>query len=228
MGKAFRKSPQVLVAVVLFIIGFVFCFFASLFAGLSASYFLTAQPVEAQIANITAGSDGDSKATVTYMIQGKEYETMLTYYSSSMHIGDVITVYIQPDHPEKAKVKTYLFPAIFGSIGLAMTCSAVGVLLHYRKRQKKIRAVMENGKRVLAQVTQIDQNRHYSVNNRHPFVVFCTYQETPFAPPIIFRSENLWDYPALQPGDWVPVYYDPSKPNIHYVQADLNLESIDL
>ena len=160
LGKAFRKSPHILVAVVLFIIGFVFCFFASLFAGLSASYFLAAQPVEAQIANITAGSDGDSKATVTYMIQGKEYETMLTYYSSSMHIGDVITVY-----------------------------------------------------------------RHYSVNNRHPFVVSCTYQETPYAPPITFHSENLWDYPALQPGDWVPVYYDPSKPNIHYVQADLNLES---
>lgn len=65
--------------------------------------FSAAQPVEAQIANITAGSDGDSKATVTYMIQGKEYETMLTYYSSSMHIGDVITVYIQLTTPKKQR-----------------------------------------------------------------------------------------------------------------------------
>ena len=228
MGKAFRKSPQILVVFVLFFVGFIFCLFASLFAISSFSYFRTAQPVEAVIADIAVTGDGDHSAIVTYTFQGTAYETTLSYYSSSMRTGDPITVYIQPDRPEEARVKSHLLPIIFGSVGLVLAGVAIGVLLHYRKRRKQIRAVLENGRHVLARVTGIDRNLHYSVNNRHPFVVTCIYQETPYARPVSFRSENLRDYPNLQLGDLVPVYYDPASPKIYYVQVDREQEKIEI
>ena len=145
-----------------------------------------------------------------------------------MRAGDPVTVYVQPEHPEEAKIKSYLVPVVFGSVGLVMAGVAVLVLLQFRKRQKQRRAVLENGRRVLAQVTEIFQNWRYSINGRHPFVVVCVYQETPYARPVTFRSDNLWEYPPLQPGDLVPVYYDPAAPKIYSVQVDRRQENIEI
>ncbi len=219
MSRLLRKSPERLVFSIQMLLGAIFIVVAACFAWGSYRFYQSAQPVDAVITGFTRPDD-ETRAVATYTVDGKTYSTPLSYYQSSMRQGDRITVYLQPGDPYGARVKEYLFPTIFGGIGLFFFLFGLVFLLARSRRQARRGRLREDGRRVLAQVTEITQNTSFAVNNRHPFRVFCTYQGTN-GQALTFRSENLWELPPnLQPGDYVPVYYDPDHPKFCSVEVD--------
>jgi hypothetical protein len=77
----------------------------------------------------------NSRPVVKYSVQGKEYEVVGTM-SSNMNlytVGEQIAVLYKPDKPENAQINAFserwLFPAIFGGIGVVLGCIGWGLLL---------------------------------------------------------------------------------------------------
>ena len=75
---------------------------------------------------------------VSYYAGDQHYEEELGYYSSSMRIGDEVTIYYLPDNPRKISKKggIMLLTIIFSSIGGLM--AIVAVLVHVYLDPSKI------------------------------------------------------------------------------------------
>ncbi len=99
--------------------------------------------VTAEITEITNYHDQDETVRHDVYIRfetqdGEEIRTTLGSYSSSMEVGDEITVFYDPENPEKLHSATsgLTFVLICGGMGLA--CAAVGIsnLVKARKKQE--------------------------------------------------------------------------------------------
>lgn len=86
--------------------------------------------ITGKITDIEVERHGDSdshEVYVEYEIDGQEYEEKLSYYSSSIRVGQEITLYYEEGNPEKVYAEGEEgFLKIFKVIGIAVT--AFGVL----------------------------------------------------------------------------------------------------
>lgn len=85
------------------VFGLIFICFSITMRYINDSFFRTGRSVTAVISNITrerflSDDSYDYDVTVSYMVEGKKMEADLSYYSSSMHVGDPIEVYYQPEN----------------------------------------------------------------------------------------------------------------------------------
>lgn len=69
---------------------------------------------------------------VSYTAGDHRYEEELGFYSSSMRIGDEVTIYYLPDNPRKITKKEggKLLSIIFSSVGAVMAIVAIAVHLY--------------------------------------------------------------------------------------------------
>jgi hypothetical protein len=114
---------------------------------------------------------------------------------------------------------TEMLPVVFGSIGIPML--AVGILfmiLSIRKRVISARAV-SGGQSVMATVAGIRQNYSIQVNGMSPYVLECHYRDPSSGVMHVFRSGNLYFYPAEMLGGRIKVYVDPEHMGHYYVDT---------
>lgn len=102
-------------------IGFVFITVA---IGLKISdqkFFASAKNSKAKIIDFSLITDMDGKvihkAIIGYTIDGISYETELPYCSSSLNLGDKITIYYQKNNPIEIKTKSSSVSLVYGIIG---------------------------------------------------------------------------------------------------------------
>lgn len=173
-------------------------------------------------------SDGDTShhVYVDYTVDGKKYHELLGHYSSSMRTGKRITIYYDPDSPGNiiagggAEYTMLLFPgmgALFFIIGASMTG-------HRIKKGRLKKVLKSSGELINAEFIEAAINRSYSVNNRHPYQIFCRWNDSTTQTDYTFKSENFWDdpMPAIQAKGvtTVPVYIDRYNPKKYYVDIE--------
>lgn len=192
-----------------------------------------AEEITAVITDISAyrDSDGDlhHDVLVEYTVGGKLYEGVeLNYYSSSMRDGQEITVLCDPDDPmhiqsEKGQIFLCVLLTGMGILFVVIGLIPIVVIRQKAVRKKKLR---ETGRRLYAAVEEIVQNTSYSVNGRHPYLIYCIYRDDYADKVYRFRSGNVWTDPAsvLHPEDLIPVYVDERDYQHYYVDAESVLE----
>lgn len=113
------------------IIGFIFgiflfigVVFMTVAIGLKISdqkFFVSAENSKAKIIDFSLKTDIDGKvihkAIIGYTIDGVTYEAELPYCSSSLNIGDKITIYYQKNNPVEIKTKRSSVSLVYGIIG---------------------------------------------------------------------------------------------------------------
>lgn len=176
-------------------------------------------------------SDGDRhySAYVDYTYQGREYSGIrLNSYSSGMYEGKEIAIKIDPAEPGVAKAaNTYLIAsAILAGLGVIFFLVGIIPVLIEIKKQKKKKMLLEHGRYVYAIVEQITENYGYSVNGRHPFVVYCNYQDEYSGVLYKFKSDNVWTNPEpiIQPGSEIRVYVNESDYSQYHVDIEGSLK----
>jgi hypothetical protein len=97
-------------------------------------------------------------------------------------------------------------PMVMGAMGLIFSSVGGGVLLNLRKQRIKRETLMHFGRKIKAEVTQIEMNTHISVNGRHPSVITCV--STLSGSEKTFKSHNIYGSLLLSIGDEVTVYVD--------------------
>lgn len=182
-----------------------------------------AEPVDAVIVAMV-GADSESLGTpeVEYVLDGRHYTSTLNFSSSSMHPGKQITVYCDPDDPYNVRylddngwlVLLFLFiGTVFGGMGTAF-------VVVKRRHDRRIRMLLDTGRVVEADITDISLNTGTEMNGRHPIVVSCRYTASD-GRVYLFRSGSFWyGSHEINPAKKVRVYIDRDDPSKYYVDVD--------
>lgn len=172
-------------------------------------------------------SDGESSREVyiTYTYNGKTYNNVrINTYTSSMYEGKKITLFCDPYNSGRVELKStlYLAPVLFIVIGAIF--SLVGGWLSMVKLIKagKKRRLIRQGLTLYATVEEISRNTGYSVNGKHPFVIYCSYRDEYKDVTYRFKSENLWTDPSsvFPEGSTIPVLVDGENYSQYYVNTE--------
>lgn len=133
---------------------------------------------------------------VSYMIDGKKYESRLNSYSSSFYEGKEIEIYYDKDNPNKIGVKSLdLLFLMFPGLGLVFfIIGSIGILIKINKRnlEKKLK---EEGELIYANYIETILNTSYSVNGRHPYNIICEWNNPEDNKNYILKSKNIWMNP---------------------------------
>ncbi len=100
-----------------------------------------------EISSYSRDDNRNHDVYVSYIVDGKEYESRLYSYSSSFYEGKKINIYYDKENPNKIGVKSLdLLFLIFPGIGLIfLIIGGTGILI--KKNKKKLeKKLKENGK----------------------------------------------------------------------------------
>lgn len=189
----------------------------------------TAEEITAQISDIETYRDSDgelqSRVYVDYTYGGNRYTKIrLNFYSSSMYVGKDITILCDPTNPANIRSESGLLitSMILLIVGAVFALFSTILIVRSAKRAAKTKRVRETGKQLYATVEQIALNQSYTVNGRHPYIIYCTYKDEYRDIIYRFKSENLWTDPGLvlKEGDSIRVYVDEKDYSKYYVDVE--------
>lgn len=159
---------------------------------------------------------------VSYTYAGRDYETDLSEYSSSMHTGDEIALYVDKENPNKVRTEMLLFLPTFilAIVGAPFLIIGLVFVLVSAGKKKKKQNLLQNGRVVEAVVTGGQINYNVQVNRRHPWKLECKYEDTFTGATYLYSSNNIWEDPFLYIGQTVKVYVDRNNPKKYYVDVN--------
>ena len=168
---------------------------------------------------------------VSYIVDGKEYESKLNGYSSSFYEGKEINIYYDKDNPSKIGVKSLdLLFLIFPGIGLIfLIIGGTGILIKINKKKSEI-TLKENGKLIYANYLETVLNTSYRVNGKYPYNIICEWNNTLDSKKYLFKSKNIWINPEsiIKEKDikQFPVYIDNNNKKKYVIDIDILTENI--
>lgn len=187
--------------------------------------------VTAVIAQIESYRDSDNdinhRVFVNYSYDGTDYDGIrLGEYDSSMYEGKEIKLLLDPVNPQKVSTRFGMIFAGSMCIGMGAVFVLVGIIpllvMARKKLQKK--KLLAQGSYIFAIVEDIQMNTSYSMNGRHPYVIYCTYRDEYKDIIYRFRSDNIWTNPGhvIEPGSEIRVYVN----GMDYSKYHVDVESI--
>ena len=170
------------------------------------------------------------RAYVNYTYNGQQYNKVrVNFYSSSMYEGKEITLYCDPQHPERVVVQgADVFAVVILSLmGVLFLCMGIIPIVNFIRVKAKKKKVRETGRALYATVDEISYSKNYMVNGRHPYLIFCSYRDDYKDITYRFRSEYLWvnPEPAVTVGSMIKVYVEVDNYKNYYVDAESMIQS---
>lgn len=170
---------------------------------------------------------GSSNVTVSYSLNGQQYDATIDEYSSSMVEGEKIRLYVNRENPHKVRTGEllYLPTFILCVVGIPFTVMGIVFLLVAVRRKKKKQYLMQNGRKIFAEVTGGSRNYYYEVNGRHPWKLECKYDDPSTGAVYLFASGNIRTDPQFYVGQQVAVYVDGENYKKYYVDVESLISS---
>ncbi|MDR0197428.1 MAG: DUF3592 domain-containing protein [Oscillospiraceae bacterium] len=189
MEKFKRSNPLLVMSLMLLFMGTVFLIVGTAVAVViqktRSDFMETAVKTEATIVDIRVTGSGDDRVHRVdirfYDRDGNEIITRLSYYSSSMRVGQQIVIWYNPDNPysvmdDGGEVATVLVLFIFGTVGL-ITLICGGIMLSRQLKKGALRErLAREGCYVMADVTEHGLS-NTRVNRRRLFRIKCVYSD---------------------------------------------------
>lgn len=109
-------------------------------------------------------------------------------------------------------------------MGVVFAVAGVFSLIGTSRKSLTKKKLTASGQYIYATVESIEYNKSFSVNGKHPFVVYCTYRDDYKDVIYRFKSDNIWtnsEY-VIQPGNEIKVFVDRQ----NYKNYHVDVESI--
>jgi hypothetical protein len=210
---------QRFIFIIFFLVGLLFLGVGLFFATDNFEFINEAEIATAEVIELIEkrDSDGDRSYTpvVQYFVGEKwyKYKSSISSSTSGFRVGQMVEVYYDPLNPNRAKINTlmqlWFFPGIFllmGSIFVFLGGISTFVLI---RRKRRIDHLKMNGRRIVAKVLSISENKYFKVNNKHPWII-TTEARHPYrnGEVITYKSDFLWDDPRehIKVGDQLTVF----------------------
>lgn len=233
--KKREVSIAAIAAVILGFIGAVFMIGGICSVAYEKSFMENAERVEAVITDIHYRYDSDGHRSgdvyVSYEIDGEEYETKLSEYSSSMHKGQTIDLYYDPEDPYEVMTKDIAktIGIIFIIVGGVLFSASMIIVFIRRRKKRKIKNLIETGEELWAEVTEVCVNtmityrmsmKTYRETGGHPFFLMCRYEDPATREVFTFKSSNcMRDLSGLE-GRQIRIYCDRNDRSKYYVDVE--------
>lgn len=183
--------------------------------------------IETEARKTSDGTKYSHKVYVEYIYDGHRYEDVyLSFYSSSMHVGGEVDVYVNPDDPYDLyyDVGNFLiiFPIIFGGVfgiaGIVMLIFGIG--------SKGRSELTHLGIAVEAFVTYCGRS-NVTVNDAPTYVIKAEYTDANGQARSV--KTDLLDFDptayVMQNAGKIMVYVDPKKPSRYYIDTAVMLSA---
>lgn len=167
---------------------------------------------------------------VAYIVNGKEYRSILNANSPSFREGKKIKVYYDKENPELISTKTTDLLIIFvPSAGLILILIGITGLINSSKKAKNKKYLKENGTLIYANYEYININNKISKRyNRHPCNIICKWTDPIDNQSYIFKSDDIWIYIGKMINlinkyniKQFPVYINPDNKKDYYVDIEI-------
>lgn len=210
------------------IIGLVFFLIGTGFLVEHLAFLQRSVETDAVITDIRSNYSGDGYSYdvyVAYPVGDTLYEARLNAYSSSMRVGQTLPVRYDPEHPEQVRdALWWLFPCVFGGIGLIFLSVVLILWLVQRKSRRQAEHLLTYGTEITAQINEVQRNYHLRINGRNPYLLLCSWKNPDDGKTYLFRSDSLWfnPEPILQERGitTLPVYIDQYDRRKYHVALD--------
>jgi len=225
-----NKIEKVIMTVFI-LIGLIFIISGVLIFKASENFKKNGIETTAVITDIVRYND-ESSVYIKYIVNDKEYNQKLNYYTSNMHIGQTLKIYYDSDNPNRIQSTggTVVLVAVFGGIGGVFFLIGIIVLGVNVRRKKLNKRLVENGRKIYADLYEIVINGSYRVNRRHPYNITCKWQDKSSGILYLFKSENIWFDPSSIIEEKnitkLPVYVDENDFKKYYVEIDSIVEKV--
>ena len=150
------------------------------------------------------GSDRRYNYTMylNYTLEGVEYKDVaVTFYSSSMHEGDEITVYINPERPRKVMHKMEIFlmliPCLVGVIFMVISIILWRVLVKPAKDYEKLKRRLKDGGAVIKTQLKDIVPANIRVNNTRGYFIETFWKDPTSGTMYIFKSRPVYGDPSF-------------------------------
>ena len=192
-----------------------------------------ADEVSARIIRIEEYYDSDNdlrqRVYVTYSYNGTVYDDVpINFYSSSMFEGKEITLLCDPEHPKRLREASVVDFAGLILLIMGLAFSLVGGIPIFFSIKKSVQAkqLLKSGYVLHAVVDRVEFNTSYSVNGRHPYVIYCKYKDEYKDVTYLFKSDNLWTDPLsiFPPGSDIEILVNPKDYSKYHVKAEAAIE----
>lgn len=223
--KNFEKL-LVIIFTSFWIVGMAFAIIGGIWLHSDNEFLNTAQQIQGTIIEFSYDSDGDTKPTVKYIVNGEIYTHELNYYSSSMKIGDTVDLFYDADYPQNVR-SSFSGGEVFVCVGSVFAIFGFSgtVVIFAQKRSKK--KCLDEGEPIRARVTKIKLLKNVAVNGVSPYRVYCDSSAVPEMRGKPFVSRNIYvRVPQDLVGTYLTVYVDSKKPQRYYV--DIDTESLKI
>ncbi len=178
-----------------------------------------------------ADDDRDHDVYVSYVVDGKKYESRLNGYSSTFYEGKEIKIYYDKDNPNKIGVKSLdLIFLIFPGIGLIfLIMGVIGIIVRINKKIVE-KYLKKNGEMIYGDYVETVFNTSYHVNGKNPYNIICEWNNPLDNKKYIFRSKNMWINPENiikeKNISQFPIYIDRNNKNKYTIDIDVLTDNI--
>lgn len=230
-----EKLVYRILALIFGIIGFVFLVIGGSFLVADHNAQQHYHTADAQITDIESyqGSDGERRhhIWVSYTVEGTAYESLLSYYSSSMRVGQRLEIRYNPEDPYEVQVpESALFGWIFGGVGLLFFLLGMFFVVLLLRRRRRTRQLLASGTEIEGKIVEIQRQANVQINGRHPYLIVCSWYDPQEDKTYLFRSESIrFDpEPILKERDiqTLPVLIDPFDKRKYHVVLDSVLQHV--
>lgn len=172
------------------------------------------------------GSNGmlSHAPVVSYMAKDEQEHI---YYSSSYSnppsysVGEKVQIYYDPANPDDAQLGggASIAAIIVSAIGFFFLLAAIIILLVNKNKAANAKMLMQNGRKLQADIITVDYNTSININDRNPFVITCQWSDTQQNEVLLFQSGNIWFDPSpfLADKKQLDVYVDFNNFKKYYV-----------
>lgn len=227
MNKFMQKHFLTIFGSIFALVGFILLIVGIISNVKSSSFKESAVEVNGVIENIFVEYHGDKTdydVFVSYEYDGEYYEDVqIDFYSSDMYEGQEIDLLIDPENPidVHSAEGDLFFTIMFVGMGLLFALIGFIVIIVQFTHKKKNANLIENGRHIYGEIETMEQDYSVTINGRHPFRIYCKYNNPSDGYIYKFKSDlldfNPWD--SYKVGDSIDIYVDPDNFKKYYVNA---------
>lgn len=226
-----KRSSVSLVFNIFLVIGGVILIVGSVLSYKTWKFTKTAEKTTGKVVDLITSRSSSGNRSTTYKPvviyvdnNGRDHRYIASFSSNppAYEIGEWVDLYYDPANPGEAQLAgwgEYLGGMIAGALGLVFTCIGGGYHIIRKVKNSNNARLKESGQLVSADLIAVDINRHFHVNNRHPFFLRCEWKDTLTGQLHTFKSGFIWNDPTplLNNRKRIDVYIDPNNPGKYYV-----------
>lgn len=187
------------------------------------------QAVITDIETVKTRNNGKTKISysvfIEYTFEGMQYDNMLGYYSSGMHKGQVVKIYVDPESPNNIRSNSLLAEILMIVLGLPFTILGMCFVVSSIRKAATKKRLLRDGEQMIGTITYVALDKSVRINGKHPYKAEVEVIDPMTGEKYLYSSEGIMQDITWLTGESVTVYVDAADRSCYYVDIIATIET---